>query len=157
MHLAKIKLEHAPQHYSERLAHMTPGMSGADLANVCNEAAIYAARCGDPIVELRHLSYAIERVIAGAPKSSTSIAAEERRVVAVHESGHVIVGWMLRHTDALAKVTIVPRTKGALGFAQSQPTNRFLYSPEHVRFFYKFFLFFREPYVLFGASKYSRC
>ena len=68
----------------------------------------------------------------GAPKSSSSVSKEERRVVAVHECGHVIVGWLLEHTDALAKVTIVPRTGAALGFARSQPSDRHLHTPEQV-------------------------
>ena len=132
VHLSKIKLEKEPGDYSPKLAHMTPGMSGAELANICNEAAIYAARIGDNQITMKHLNYAIDRVIAGSPKSSTSVSPQERRVVAVHEAGHVIVGWMLKHCDALAKVTIVPRTKGALGFAQNNPTERMLYSPEEI-------------------------
>jgi len=132
VHLSKIKLENEPIDYSPKLAYMTPGMSGAELANICNEAAIYAARIGDNQITMKHLTYAIDRVIAGAPKSSTSVSPQERRVVAVHEAGHVIVGWMLKHCDALAKVTIVPRTKGALGFAQNNPTERMLYSPEEI-------------------------
>jgi len=132
IHLGKLKLDKPPTDYSEKLAEATPGMSGADLANVCNEAAIFAARNGDDNVTLYHLDYAIERVIAGSPKSSTSVGPKERKVVATHESGHVLVGWLLKHTDALQKVTIIPRTKAALGFARTTPSDRHLHSPEEL-------------------------
>ena len=132
IHLAKIKLDNKPDIYSPKLAEATPGMSGADLANICNEAAIYAARNGDDTVTHHHLDYAIERVTAGSPKSSTTISPQERRVVATHESGHVLVGWLLKHTDALQKVTIIPRTKAALGFARTIPSDRQLYSPDEL-------------------------
>ncbi len=83
---------------------LTPGFSGADLANLINEAALNAARHQQPKVSRENLEYAIERVIAGAEKRSNVISPKEKRVVAFHESGHAIVGWLLRHTDALLKV-----------------------------------------------------
>merc|ERR1719322_797878 len=132
VHLKKIKLNESADIYADRLSPLTPGMSGAELANICNEAAIFAARNGDDFVTWQHIDNAIERVIAGAPKSSSSVSKEERRVIAVHECGHVIVGWLPEHTDALAKVTIVPRTGAALGFARSQPSDRHLHTPEQV-------------------------
>lgn len=71
---------------------------------------------------------------AGAPKSVTSVSPEERKVVAIHESGHALIGWLLEHTDVLAKVTIIPRTGAALGFARTIPSDRYLYTQEQVLF-----------------------
>ena len=69
---------------------------------------------------------------AGAPKSTTSLTPEERRKVAVHESGHALVGWLLEHTNALAKITIIPRSKGILGITRTVPSDRYLHSQEQV-------------------------
>jgi ATP-dependent Zn protease len=82
---------------------------GADLANLVNEAALHAARVQHTKVDRSDLEYAIERVIAGPAKKSSSLGAIDRKTVAYHESGHAIVGWMLKHSDALLKVTIIPR------------------------------------------------
>jgi len=106
---------------------------GADIANVCNEAALHAARYKQTTVRGDNLEYAVERVVGGTEKRSHVMSPAEKRVVAYHESGHAIVGWMLRYTDALLKVTIVPRTNLALGFAQYVPTDQKLYSREEVR------------------------
>merc|ERR1719322_2162534 len=126
-----VKLE-KPATYSERLATLTPGFSGADLANLINESALHAARTKKSKVGSDNLEYAIERVIAGPEKKTSVLNPIERRVVAYHESGHAIVGWMLRHTDALLKVTILPRTSAALGFAQYTPIDKKPYSPEEL-------------------------
>ncbi|PNF17073.1 Paraplegin [Cryptotermes secundus] len=131
-HLKGISLESSPEHYSKRLAHLTPGFSGADIANVCNEAALHAARYKQNTVRGENLEYAVERVVGGTEKRSHVMSPAEKRVVAYHESGHAIVGWMLRYTDALLKVTIVPRTNLALGFAQYMPTDQKLYSREEL-------------------------
>ena len=82
---------------------------GADLSNLVNEAALHAARVQHSKVDRSDLEYAIERVIAGPAKKSSSLSAIDRKTVAYHESGHAIVGWMLKHSDALLKVTIIPR------------------------------------------------
>lgn len=105
---------------------------GADIANVCNEAALHAARNLQKVVKEADLEYALERLVGGTEKRSQVITAEEKRVVAYHESGHALVGWLLPHTDALLKVTIVPRTSMALGFAQYTPTDQKLFSKEEV-------------------------
>merc|ERR1719228_943513 len=131
-HMKGVKLEQAPEMHSERLATLTPGFSGADLANLVNEAALHAARVKNTKVEKSDLEYAIERVIAGPEKKTNVLAPAERKIVAYHESGHAIVGWMLKHTDALLKVTILPRTSQALGFAQYTPVDKKLYSPEEM-------------------------
>merc|ERR1719429_1053360 len=99
-----------------RLATLTPGFSGADLANLVNEAALHAAREAQDKIKLENLEYAHERVTAGPEKKTTVLNPNDRQVVAYHESGHALVGWMMESTDALQKVTILPRTKGALGF-----------------------------------------
>uniref|UniRef100_A0A2P2HZ44 Paraplegin n=1 Tax=Hirondellea gigas TaxID=1518452 RepID=A0A2P2HZ44_9CRUS len=131
-HLKSIVMEQKPQHYSKRLAALTLGFSGAELANVVNEAALYAARNAHKTVTGQDLEYAVERVIGGAEKKSSTVSPEERRVVAYHEAGHALVGWLLEHTDALLKVTIVPRTSHALGFAQYQPKDQKLYTQDEL-------------------------
>merc|ERR1712083_275290 len=129
-HMKGVKLVESPEAYSERLSTLTPGFSGADLANLVNEAALHAARDLQEKIKDHNLEYAIERVTAGPEKKTKMLSAQERNVVAYHESGHALVGWMLEHTDALLKVTIIPRTSAALGFAQYTPLDKKLFSPE---------------------------
>ncbi|XP_013184956.1 paraplegin [Amyelois transitella] len=131
-HLKNIVLEDLPKHYVKRLAYLTPGFSGADIANVCNEAALHAARHKQNIVKAGDLEYAVERVVGGTEKRSHAMSPAEKRVVAYHEAGHALVGWLLEHTDALLKVTIVPRTNMALGFAQYTTSDQKLYSKEEL-------------------------
>jgi len=132
-HLDSVILEHDKTRYSERLATLTPGFSGADLANLVNEAALHAARDLQDKIKDHDLEYAIERVTAGPEKKTKVISPHEKTIVAYHESGHALVGWMLKHTDALLKVTIIPRTSAALGFAQYTPVDKKLFSPEELR------------------------
>lgn len=106
--------------------------TGADIANLTNEAALYAARNGRLVVDVQDFEYAVERVVAGAEKTSSVLSKEERKVVAYHESGHALTGWLLEHTDALLKISIIPRTSSALGFAQYLPTEFKLMSKEQV-------------------------
>merc|ERR1712240_372823 len=131
-HLESVVLEHDKTRYSERLATLTPGFSGADLANLVNEAALHAARDLQDKIKDHNLEYAIERVTAGPEKKTRMVSPHERTVVAYHESGHALVGWMLKHTDALLKVTIIPRTSAALGFAQYTPRDKKLFSPDEL-------------------------
>ena len=131
-HLKAIVLEKPVTFYSNRMASLTLGFSGADIANVVNEAALYAARNARKIVLPTDLEYAVERVIGGAEKITQVLSPEERKVVAYHESGHALMGWLLEHTDALLKVTIVPRTNQALGFAQYAPKDQKLYTQEEI-------------------------
>ncbi|XP_015379016.1 PREDICTED: paraplegin [Diuraphis noxia] len=126
----KIKLDKEPKHYSQKMAHLTPGFSGADIANVCNEAALHAARNSQKVVLEADLDYAVERVVGGTEKRSHAISPDEKKIVAYHEAGHALIGWLLPTTDALLKVTIVPRTNAALGFAQYTPTERYLLSKQ---------------------------
>ncbi|XP_016937197.2 mitochondrial inner membrane m-AAA protease component paraplegin [Drosophila suzukii] len=131
-HLSSVKLESPPTTFSQRLARLTPGFSGADIANVCNEAALHAARNTQKEVSSKNLEYAVERLVGGTEKRSHALSLAERKVIAYHESGHALVGWMLPNSDILLKVTIVPRTSLALGFAQYTPSEQHLYSKEEL-------------------------
>ena len=106
---------------AQKLAVLTPGFSGADIANVCNEAALHAARHSSNFVEERDFESAIERVIAGLERKSRVLSPDEKKTVAYHEAGHAVCGWFLEHADPLLKVSIIPRGVGALGYAQVQP------------------------------------
>lgn len=117
---------------SEKLSTLTPGFSGADVANVCNEAALIAARGGAECIEEYHFELAIERVIAGLERKSRVLSPEEKKTVAYHEAGHAVCGWFLEHADPLLKVSIIPRGVGALGYAQYLPKERFLFSTEQL-------------------------
>lgn len=113
-----------------KLAALTPGFAGADIANACNEAALIAARHSDDHVEFRHFEQAIERVIAGLEKKTRVLSPEEKKTVAYHEAGHAVCGWLLEYADPLLKVSIIPRGQGALGYAQYLPPDQYLISKE---------------------------
>ena len=112
------------------LASQTPGFAGAEIANVCNEAAILAARLDKDGIEMADFESAIDRVIGGLEKKNKLISPEEREIVAYHEAGHAITGWFLKHSDPVVKVSIVPRGLAALGYAQYLPEERYLYTKE---------------------------
>lgn len=132
-HLSGIKLQNGdPSQYSARLATLTPGFSGADIANVCNEAALHAARTNQKFVMEKNMEYAVERSVGGTEKRSHALSKQERRTIAFHESGHALVGWLLPNSDVLLKVTIVPRTSLALGFAQYTPAEQKLFTKEQL-------------------------
>lgn len=115
------------------LASQTPGFAGAELANLCNEAALIAARHDKDKVEMEDFQNSIERVIAGLEKKNKLISPHERNIVAYHESGHAIVGWYLQHTDPVLKVSIVPRGLAALGYTLQTPLeDRFLMTTEEL-------------------------
>lgn len=133
VHLKKIKYDKDIPELSGKLAAMTPGFSGADIANVANEAALIAARQEADIVELKHFEQAIERVIAGLEKKSRVLVPEKRKVVAYHEAGHAVCGWFLKYADPLVKVSIIPRGSAALGYAQYLPPDQYLVSEEQFR------------------------
>lgn len=118
MHLKKIKLnpEITREEYAAKLSTLTPGFSGADIANICNEAAIISARGNLDNVSIKQFELATERVIAGLERKNI-MSKEERKTVAYHEAGHAVAGWFLEHSSPLLKVTIIPRSKGSLGFA----------------------------------------
>lgn len=117
--------------YATKVSALTPGFSGADIANVCNEAAIIAARNDLKVVGMKQFEEATERVIGGLEKK-TVMTYEERKVVAYHEAGHAVAGWFLEHSNPLLKITIIPRSKGSLGFAQYLPDEMSLYGKEQL-------------------------
>ncbi|MBO9152653.1 ATP-dependent zinc metalloprotease FtsH [Chitinophaga sp. GCM10012297] len=130
VHLKPIKT--SPNLDIKKLASMTPGFAGADIANVCNEAALIAARKGKTEVEMEDFNDAIDRVIGGLEKKNKIISPEEKEVIAYHEAGHAICGWYLEHANPLVKVTIVPRGVAALGYAQYLPKEQYLYNTEQL-------------------------
>uniref|UniRef100_A0A0E0JQW8 AAA+ ATPase domain-containing protein n=1 Tax=Oryza punctata TaxID=4537 RepID=A0A0E0JQW8_ORYPU len=132
IYLKKLKLDKEPSFYSQRLAALTPGFAGADIANVCNEAALIAARSEGTLITIQHFESAIDRVIGGLEKKNKVISKLERRTVAYHESGHAVAGWFLEHAEPLLKVTIVPRGTAALGFAQYVPNDNLLMTKEQL-------------------------
>lgn len=117
---------------AEKLSAQTPGFAGAEIANVCNEAALIAARKGKDLVEMQDFQDAIDRVIGGLEKKNKIISPEEKEIVAYHEAGHAVVGWFLEHADPLLKVSIVPRGVAALGYAQYLPKEQYLYRTEQL-------------------------
>lgn len=116
----------------KKLAAQTPGFAGADIANVCNEAALIAARKGKKEVDMSDFQDAIDRVIGGLEKKNKIISQDEKKIVAYHEAGHAICGWFLEHADPLVKVSIIPRGVAALGYAQYMPKEQFLYTTEQL-------------------------
>jgi cell division protease FtsH len=130
VHLKPIKK--SPNLDIKKLAAMTPGFAGADIANVCNEAALIAARKGKNEVEMEDFNDAVDRVIGGLEKKNKIISPEEKEVIAYHEAGHAICGWYLEHANPLVKVTIVPRGVAALGYAQYLPKEQYLYNTEQL-------------------------
>jgi cell division protease FtsH len=116
VHLKPIKLD--PTVDVKKLSAQTPGFAGAEIANVCNEAALIAARRDKKAVDMQDFQDAIDRVIGGLEKKNKIILPEEKKIVAYHEAGHAVAGWFLEHADPLVKVSIVPRGVAALGYAQ---------------------------------------
>lgn len=117
---------------AQKLAAQTPGFAGAEIANVCNEAALIAARHNKEAVDMQDFQDAIDRVIGGLEKKNKIISPEEKSIVAYHEAGHAIAGWYLPHADPLLKVSIVPRGVAALGYAQYLPKEQYLYRTEQL-------------------------
>lgn len=105
------------------LARQTPGFSGADIANVCNEAALIAARNSAPVVTKDHFLAAVDRIVGGLEKKTKVMTVEEKRTIALHEAGHATISWLLQYANPLVKVTIVPRGR-ALGAAWYLPEER---------------------------------
>jgi len=121
VHLRPLKIEQGLD--MEFLARQTPGFSGADIANVCNEAALIAARNNKNYVEKQDFLDAIDRIVGGLERKNKIITQKEKRTIAYHEAGHATVSWMLEHAHPLLKVTIIPRGR-ALGAAWYQPEER---------------------------------
>jgi cell division protease FtsH len=115
-----------------KLAVQTPGFAGADIANICNEAALIAARKGKTEVDMNDFNDAIDRVIGGLEKKNKIISPDEKRTIAYHEAGHAVSGWFLEHAHPLVKVTIVPRGVAALGYAQYLPKEMYIRNEDHL-------------------------
>ncbi|MCW3107195.1 MAG: hflB [Segetibacter sp.] len=130
VHLKPIKISQTLDIH--KLAEQTPGFAGADIANVCNEAALIAARKNKDAVDMSDFQDAIDRVIGGLEKKNKIILPEEKEIIAYHEAGHAICGWFLEHAYPLLKVTIVPRGTAALGYAQYTPREQYLYNTDQL-------------------------
>jgi cell division protease FtsH len=130
VHLKPIKISQTLDIH--KLAEQTPGFAGADIANVCNEAALIAARKNKEAVDMSDFQDAIDRVIGGLEKKNKIILPEEKEIIAYHEAGHAICGWFLEHAYPLLKVTIVPRGTAALGYAQYTPKEQYLYNTDQL-------------------------
>jgi cell division protease FtsH len=130
VHLQPIKISQTLDIH--KLAEQTPGFAGADIANVCNEAALIAARKNKDAVDMSDFQDAIDRVIGGLEKKNKIISPEEKEIIAYHEAGHAICGWYLEHAYPLLKVTVVPRGSAALGYAQYTPKEQYLYNTDQL-------------------------
>lgn len=132
VHLSKIQVSDPPgkDEIAKQMSTRTPGFAGADIANVCNEAALIAARAKKDSVEVEDFEAAIDRVIGGLEKKNMVMSPEEKKTVAFHEAGHAVAGWFLEHAMPLLKVSIIPRGSAALGYAQYQPMEKYLFSRE---------------------------
>ena len=131
VHLKPIKISEKLDIH--KIAEQTPGFAGADIANVCNEAALIAARKGKAAVDIEDFQDAVDRVIGGLEKKNKIISPEEKKIIAYHEAGHAICGWYLEHAYPLLKVTIVPRGTAALGYAQYTPKEQYLYNTDQLQ------------------------
>ena len=130
VHLKTIKVDSEVISYA--LAEMTPGFAGADIANVCNEAALVAARQNKTAVGMDDFNFALDRVIGGLEKKNKLISPKEKEIIAYHEAGHAICGWFFEFASPLVKVTIVPRGMGTLGFAQYFPKEEYITRTEQL-------------------------
>ena len=130
VHVRSLKLSDGVN--IKNLAAQTPGFAGAEIANVCNESALIAARKNKNSIEMVDFQDAIDRVIGGLEKKNKIISPEEKKIVAYHEAGRAVAGWYLEHADPLVKVSIVPRGIAALGYAQYLPKEQFLYQTDQL-------------------------
>ena len=130
VHLQQIKAGEDVD--AKKLAQQTPGFAGAEIANVCNEAALNSARKNKTVVDMQDFHDAVDRVIGGLEKKNKVISPHEKEIVAYHEAGHAVVGWFLENASPLLKVSIVPRGTAALGYAQYLPKEQYLYTKEQL-------------------------
>ncbi|XP_005915241.1 AFG3-like protein 1 [Haplochromis burtoni] len=133
VHLRPLKLDSSVdvETLARNLAALTPDFTGADIANVCNEAALIAARRLSQYVSSKHFEWAVERVVGGLEKRSQVLQLPEKTTLAYHEAGHAVTGWFLEHADPLFKVSLVPRGTG-LGYAQYLPKEQYLFTQEQL-------------------------
>ncbi len=124
VHLKSIKI--GTEVSASKLSALTPGFVGADIANICNEAALIAARNNKTEIDMQDFNDAIDRAIGGLEKKNKIISPEEKKIIAYHEAGHAICGWFLEYAHPLLKVSIIPRGVAALGYAQYLPKEKYL-------------------------------
>jgi len=132
VHLKGIVLADEVKENVDLLADRTPGFTGADIANVCNEGAIFAARANKDKVDLEDMEKAIDRVVGGIERKNSPITKREKTIIAYHEAGHAITAWFCEHCDPLLKLSIIPRGK-ALGYAQYLPKETHIRTFEHLK------------------------
>ena len=130
VHLKTIKLSETVDVY--KLAALSPGFVGADIANICNEAALIAARNDKTAVDMQDFHDAIDRAIGGLEKRNKLISPDEKRIIAYHEAGHAVAGWFLENAHPLLKVSIIPRGVAALGYAQYLPKEKYIERQEEM-------------------------
>jgi cell division protease FtsH len=130
VHLKSIKLSAAVDVH--KLASLTPGFVGADIANICNEAALIAARNDKTEIDMQDFNDAIDRAIGGLEKKNKLISPEEKKIIAYHEAGHAVCGWFLENAHPLLKVSIIPRGVAALGYAQYLPKEKYIEREEEM-------------------------
>jgi len=130
VHLKTIKIGTAVS--VEKLAALTPGFVGADIANICNEAALIAARNDKAEIDMQDFNDAIDRAIGGLEKKNKLISPEEKKIIAYHEAGHAVCGWFLENAHPLLKVSIIPRGVAALGYAQYLPKEKYIEREEEM-------------------------
>jgi cell division protease FtsH len=130
VHLKTIKL--SPVVDVHKLASLTPGFVGADIANICNEAALIAARKDKHEIDMQDFNDAIDRAVGGLEKKNKLISPEEKKIIAYHEAGHAICGWFLENAHPLLKVSIIPRGVAALGYAQYLPKEKYIEREEEM-------------------------
>ena len=130
VHLQPIKVSQTLDVH--KLAEQTPGFAGADIANICNEAALIAARKGKAAVDMSDFQDAVDRVIGGLEKKNKIIAPHEKEVIAYHEAGHAVCGWFMENANPLLKVTIVPRGTATLGYAQYTLREQYVYDTDQL-------------------------
>lgn len=131
LHLKSLKCDLNKMELARKIAAITSGFTGADIANICNEAALFAARNSNESILMKHFEQAIERVLCGMEKKTNVLSSNEKKIVAYHEAGHAVAGWFLEFSDPLLKVSIIPRGHG-LGHAQYLPTDPYMLSQEQL-------------------------
>lgn len=128
VYLRPLKISKDIDDLAKILSALTPGFSGADISNICNEAALLASREGSETIDVVHFEASVEKVSAGLEKKTKILTPDEKIIVAHHEAGHAVAGWFLKYVHPLLKVSIVPRGAGILGYAQYLPTEHYITS-----------------------------
>lgn len=128
IYLKDKKLDGDIEKYAERISELTPGFTGAEIANICNESAIMAARNNQTTINEKNVESGVDRVVGGIEKKTKIITKSEKELISIHESGHATISWFLKFADPLMKITIIPRGPVGLGYAQYLPSESALYT-----------------------------